>query len=694
MDKLIDRSENPSRRRVIGMLGFGLCSLPLVGRAGQVAAGRVQAPAKPVPPLTQLNRFPRMVQEYCVRRLREIEAAGNVRRAGVTSQTAAEAYIQEVREKIQSSFGPWPEKTPLNARVTGVVERDVYRIEKVIFESRPNFFVTANLYLPKLPGKRPAVLGTCGHSDNGKAYKAYQSFCQGLARLGYVVLIFDPIGQGERSQYVSRDRPGGMAAGSGQHMRLGRQQQLVGEFFGSWRAWDGIRAIDYLLSRPEVDPAHLGVTGNSGGGTMTTWLAGLDRRVTMAAPGCFVTTFRRNLENEIGADDEQYPPRVLAMGLDESDFFAALAPNPVILLGQAKDNFDQRGLAEAFRRVQSLYRVLGREKNAALLINDYYHGYSQPLREAMYAFFNQATKISTETKEPELRLEEDKTLWCTASGQVAELGSRPVWSFTREIADRQRATRPTLTGAGLEQAVAGALRLPPRSGLPEFRILPQLTARRYPKKYANSFAVETEPGIFALVYQVSDEPVLSQPSRSERPVILYVPHLSTDAELRDEPLVREIVEAEPGSAIFGCDVRGVGDSQPNTFLPGLGGDYCYAMHGFMLDYPSAGQKTHDLLSIIDWLAQWGHQEVHLVAKGWGTIPATFAALLSPKVTRVTLKHSLTSFGDVAGAEDYRWPVSGFVPGCLKTFDLPDCYTALARKRLRQIAPWNAEARVS
>ncbi|MEY4939297.1 MAG: hypothetical protein RIQ93_1032 [Verrucomicrobiota bacterium] len=692
MNNLFDQAENPSRRRLIEMLGIGLCSLPLVGHASSVG-GPAGAP-KPVPPLTQLNRFPRMVQEYYVRRLREIEQAGNARRADITTLTAAEAYVREVREKIQSSFGPWPEKTPLNPRVTGVVERDVYRIEKVIFESRPGFFVTANLYLPKLSGKRPAVLGTCGHSDNGKGHKAYQSFCQGLARLGYVVLIFDPIGQGERSQYSAPERPGGMAVGSGQHMRIGRQQQLIGEFFGSWRAWDGIRAIDYLLTRPEVDPAHLGVTGNSGGGTMTTWLAGVDRRVTMAAPGCFVTTFRRNLENEIGADDEQYPPRILALGLDESDFFAALAPNPVILLGQAKDNFDQRGLAEAFSRVQALYRVLGQEKNAALLINDDYHGYSQPLREAMYTFFNRATKISNETKEPELKLEEDQTLWCTASGQVAELKSRPVWSFSREIADRQRDARTRLDGAELARAVAGVLRLPARSGLPEFRILPQLTARRYPRKHANSFAVETEPGIFSLIYQVSDEPVLSQPSRSERPAVLYVPHLSTDAELRDDPWVREILGAETGSAIFGCDVRGVGDSQPNTFLPGVGGDYCYAMHGFMLDSPYVGQKTHDLLRVIDWLAQWGHRELHLVAKGWGTIPATFAALLSPLVTRVTLKNSLTSFGEVAGAEDYRWPVSCFVPGCLKTFDLPDCYSALARKHLRRVEPWNASARMS
>lgn len=694
MNHPTNAADRLSRRQLIRLMGLGGLSLPILGRASAASgAAASSAKTKPATVLVPLNRFPRMVHDYFIRQLRDIEHAANARRGRVLTKEAAEAYGRDVRAKIQESFGPWPEKTPLNAKVTGVIECDGYRIEKVIFESRPQFYVTANLYLPKLPDRRPAVIGTCGHSDNGKAHPAYQSFSQGLARLGYVVLIFDPIGQGERSQYVAPDGSERMRVGSTQHIRLGKQQLLAGEFFGSWRAWDGIRAIDYLLTRPEVDPAHVGVTGNSGGGTMTTWLCGLERRVTMAAPGCFVTTFRRNLENEVGADDEQYPPRILALGLDESDFFAAFAPNPVILLGQAKDNFDQRGLAEAFRRVQALYRSLGSEKNAALLINDDYHGYSQPLREAMYTFFNRVTNSSQETKEPELKLEDDKTLWCTPNGQVAGLGSRPVWSFTREIAEKFRTTRPKLSGAALQRAIGAALRLPPRTGRPEFRILPAMNSRRYPKKYANSFAVETEPDIFAIVYQLSDEVVMSQPYRSTRPALLYVAHQSTDAELREEPLVQEILQAEPGSAVFGCDVRGVGDSQPNTFVPGLGGDYCYTMHSVMLDYPYVGQKTHDLLRVIEWLAQWGHQDVHLIAKGWGTVPATFAALLSKNVTRVTLKHSLTSFAEIVESEESKWPVSVFVPGGIKTFDLPECYEVLAAKRLRRIASWDAQARV-
>ncbi|MCP4816665.1 MAG: prolyl oligopeptidase family serine peptidase, partial [Planctomycetaceae bacterium] len=196
---------------------------------------------------------------------------------------------------------------------------------------------------------------------------------------------------------------------------------LVGDFFGMWRAWDGIRALDYLLTRKEVDPKHIGVTGNSGGGTMTTWLCGVEPRWTMAAPSCFVTTFRRNLENELAADTEQCPPRVLAEQLDHDDFIAAMAPQPAILLAKERDYFDVRGTKEAYQRLKKLYRLLGHEENISMFVGPTYHGYSQENREAMYQWFNRATSASSSNKEPDLQIEEDKTLWCTPQGQVAGL---------------------------------------------------------------------------------------------------------------------------------------------------------------------------------------------------------------------------------------------------------------------------------
>jgi dienelactone hydrolase len=345
-----------------------------------------------------LNRYPRMVHEFHVQQARESARRNREVLEGLKTKADAERYVESVRQKIRESFGPEPERTPLNPRVTGVVERDDYRIENVIFDSRPGFPVTANLYLPKgRPFPVPGVVGSCGHSDNGKAAEPYQAFAQGLARLGYACLIFDPIGQGERMQYVREDLTPRVGTGTREHHYAGNQQYLVGEFFGMWRAWDGIRALDYLLTRSEVDPQHVGITGNSGGGTMTTWLCGLERRWTMAAPSCFVTTLLRNLENELSADTEQLPPKVWTLGLDHSDFLAAMAPRPVMVLAKERDYFDVRGTEEAYRRLRKLYELLGVPENVAMFIGPTTHGYSQENREAMYSWFQRCTGHAVQT---------------------------------------------------------------------------------------------------------------------------------------------------------------------------------------------------------------------------------------------------------------------------------------------------------
>ena len=483
-----------------------------------------------------------------------------------------------------------------------------------------------------------------------------------------------------------------------EHLIAGNQQFLVGEFLGMWRAWDGIRALDYLLTRPEVDPQQIGVTGNSGGGTMTTWLCGVEQRWSMAAPSCFVTTFRRNMENELPADTEQCPPQALALGLDHDDFLAALAPKPIIILGKERDYFDARGVEEAHARLRRLYELLGVPEQIGVFIGPTTHGYTQENREAMYRWFNQVTKVSEATTEPPLTLEKDETLWCTPKGQVAELGARTVFQFTREKSQALAAARGEVSGEALTRAVTDVLKLPPRAGTPDYRILRYLSARRYPLPQAVAYAVETEPGIQALVYRLYQESWVSRPPRTGPRAILYVAHLSSDAELRDEPLIREVMQAEPDSPVFTCDVRGIGESRPetcgvNTFHSRYGSDFFYAIHSLMLDRPYLGQKTHDVLCVLDWLASLGHTDVHLVAKGWGALAGTFAAVLHQSAKQVTLKNALTSYRDVAESEEYAWPLSALLPNVLAHFDLPDCYRALQAKGLRIIEPWNAMATV-
>ncbi len=669
-----------------------LLRVSAAGVAGAVWAERLfaQQAGSAAQGLAPLNRFPRMMQEYVGAKVEQAERTSIARLAALKTKADAEAHVKATRARIAECFGPFPEKTPLKPRVTKVIEREAYKIETVIFESRPGFFVTANLYVPK--GRKfplPGVVGSCGHSVNGKAAEAYQSFAQGLARQGYVVLIFDPIGQGERFQYPDDEHSKSeVGAGVHEHLLCGNQQFLVGENFSAWRCWDGMRALDYLLTREEVDPKHVGLTGNSGGGTMTMWLCGVEPRWTMAAPSCAVTTFRRNFDNELPTDTEQMPPLALKHGLDHGDFLSAMAPKPVIILAAEKDFFDVRGSIEIYERLRPLWKLLGAEQNLRLFIGPNEHGYTQPNREAMYGFFNEQSRIAQGGTEPALTIEKDEVLWATPKGQVEPLGSRTVMSFTMDTSKELAAKRGELDAATVKQRVAALIPSRPAPA-PDAQILRVIGGRQYPTKSATSYAIETEVKVRAIVTRLDNTPRYSRPPQQPGRVILYVSHHSADVELREEPLIRELLAAEPDVELYALDVRGIGDSRPdtcgtNTYLTPYGSDYFYAVHSLMLDYSMSAQRAFDILRVIDWLKANGRTEVHLVARGWGTIPATLAAVVSDDVKQVTLKHALTSWSSVAEAEHYKWPLSSFVPGVLKSFDLPDCYRALAAKKLKQL----------
>jgi pimeloyl-ACP methyl ester carboxylesterase len=328
-----------------------------------------------------------------------------------------------------------------------------------------------------------------------------------------------------------------------------------------------------------------------------------------------------------------------------------------------------------------LYRLLGAEENVGLSIGPTTHGYTQENREAMYGWFNRWTGAHEGSAEPPLAIEKDETL---AALPASGLRSKPIYQFTREIAAAQAAQRPSLSAEELRAAVRESLRLPQRFAPPYARILRNLPERGYPKPFAVHYAVETEPGIQALVYRLSDERLLSRPPQPGGPAIVYLSHHSADRELREEPLVKQLIEAEPEAAFYAVDVRGIGESRPDTagrdaYASPYGPDYFYAVHSLMLDRPYVGGKTHDALRVLDWLAAYGHDRIHLAATGWGTFPALFAAVLSDRAEKVTLKGALESYESIAKAQTYDWPLSSFVPDVLRRFDLPDLRKALGPK---------------
>jgi len=648
-----------------------------------------------------LNRFPRMMQEYLTCRLRENYRANHARVMGLKTREEALAYCAEVREKAHRLFGPWPEKTPLNVRVTGEIDRGAYRVRKLLFDSRPGFTVSALLYVPQgHAGPRPAVLCPCGHSWTAKAGDVYQRHSQGLARMGYMVLMFDPMGQGERIQYPDGNGeslfgPGPTYPSTKEHCAMDRQMALTGDWIGNWFVWDGIRALDVLLAQENVDRTRVGVTGVSGGGNMTAYAVACDPRITMAAPCCWITSWYHNGINEEPIDAEQCPPGVLAAGLEQSDLLLARAPNPVILLTEEQDFFDQRGSLEAFERLRHVYRLLDAEENVAYYVGREKHGYWQGAREAMYAFFNHHAGIEAPNPENALIIEERTALQCSPTGQVSDLpGAKCVPAFTAERSRELAAQRGEPSGAELVRRVAAVLDLPERHGPPDYRVLRPWTGRGYSRSNANQCVLETDPryGAQAIVTKLEDVSRTARPLRGEGPAVLYLPHLSSDRELREDGRIRELAKGNP--AFFACDYRGIGESRPDTCRPNsffaiYGSDYHYASYASMLGESYVAWRVHDVLCTLDWMASFGYDEVHLVAQGWGTIPGALAALLDDRVRRVTLIHAPRSYSELAEAPMQKWPLSSILPGALTQFDLTDVYRELATKDLQQIESWGA-----
>jgi cephalosporin-C deacetylase-like acetyl esterase len=346
------------------------------------------------------------------------------------------------RAKMLQEIGGLPvAKTPLNARVTGGFQREGYRVENVAFESLPGFVVTANLYIPTGgTGPFPAVLGTAGHSNAGKAEPTYQNAWITLARRGYVVLAYDPPGQGERID------PLGPGPGVPEHIAHGLRSLLLGEAYARYEIWDGVRAFDYLLTRPEVDPKKIAVAGNSGGGTQSAYLAVFEPRLAAAVVSCYITRWKELMDGPGPQDAEQIFPGFLRDGLDFRDFLIAFAPKPILVTSAVKDYFPIAGARATVEDARRLH------PGVQFFEYDDTHGWSKPRREAMYQFLDRnLLGKQKDVKEEPVTVEPEKNL-------LALPGWKPsvtVATITRDsVAKIIAARKPDVRPATIRQRLA------------------------------------------------------------------------------------------------------------------------------------------------------------------------------------------------------------------------------------------------
>jgi cephalosporin-C deacetylase-like acetyl esterase len=581
---------------------------------------------------------------------------------------------QYVRARMLAALGGLPERTPLNPRVVGVIEREDYRIEKIVFESQPRFYVTANLYLPKKgQPPYPAILYPLGHEAGAKAHTAWQQMLGALAKKGFVGLAWDPAGQGERSQFWDEDlNASKLGASTVEHTMVGIQCLLAGDNLARYTIWDGMRALDYLLSRREVDAGRVGVTGNSGGGTHTAYLAALEDRLHVAAPSCYLTSWGQLLRTIGPQDAEQCLPPWLADGLDHADFIHAFAPRPYLMLSAVRDFFSITGARDTFEEARRIYALLEAPEKLDKVEADDGHGYTKPRRLAAYDWFSRWLKgAGDRAEEPEVQLATESELWCTTTGQVAtSLGGESVFTLNWkrvEALKAQRAPGRDLAARlgrliGFEQP-QGAVRVRPYGAFtrPGYRV--------------EKLVYESEPGILipALLF-------LPEGGPARKPAVVYVNGAGKAAGMEDlEPLARA------GLAVLAMDVRGWGETQPVRDRKGGDfarwfGDFDSGMTALLTGQTLVGMRALDVARGVDVLAgrpEVDGQRIFGYGKGGGSLPVLFAALLEPRLRRVALEDLLASYESITSQRIHREVFEQVAPGILKHGDIPEFVAALA-----------------
>jgi cephalosporin-C deacetylase-like acetyl esterase len=647
--------------------------------------------------LFQYENVRRMLPEYLAR---EAQAQVAARKNSVNPRTldAIARRRQYVRERILRAIDGLPEKTALNPKTVGTLERQGYRIDKVIFESQPNFYVTANLYVPSAHDPPfPCVLFPLGHELGGKAHGTWQQLLGTLARMGFLCLAWDPVGQGERVQIYDPDLQGSKLRGSTtEHTMLGIQCLLTGQHIARYTISDGIRALDYLLSRKEADPERVICTGNSGGGTHTAYLAAVDDRIKVAAPSCYITSWHWMLKTLGPQDAEQTFPGWLGDGLDYPDFIYAFAPKPYLILSAIRDFFPIDGARETFAEARELYAAVGEASKLSFFEADDGHGYTLSRRMAAYEWFArwQHPSGAVPTTEATIAPEASQTLDCTPTGQVfTSLGGETVFTLNRARAHQLARNRARLSGAADLKAYQERIRRAAiaRSGYKQATGPPPAVIP-YGKIMKTGYVIEklvydSQTGI-----QIPSLLYMPTTGAARHPAVVLVDGVGKSAA---KAAAEQFASA--GTAVLAVDLRGMGETKPAADLNDTEsyryfGDYEDAMTAIMLNRTLVAMRAGDVLRGIDLLASRSDVDASRISgigRNSGTLPLLFAAVFDVRLRAISLEQMLASYEAVTSNGMHRLVFEHIVPGALIDFDLPDLVAALAPRRVWITGPQSA-----
>jgi cephalosporin-C deacetylase-like acetyl esterase len=645
--------------------------------------GAIALRAQPTPALQQLNTY-----------LNNIGIAQAEQRAQKVAriQTRAEAEQRqsEVRNKILSLIGGLPEKYgPVRSKTYGSVSNEGFRIEKVAYESLPNFYVTANVFVPDGAGPFPAIVETPGH---GAGKQSEFNWAANFARAGILVLTVDPIGQGERMQHWDAEIANSKIERLGEHEHASLSALLIGDHVSRYFINDGIRGVDYLTQRKDVDRKHIGAFGCSGGGTITAYLAALEPRISAAATACFITSLKELFPTQGPQDAEQTLPFFSSSGLDFGDWVELVAPRPYAIVSTTADMFPYAGAKQTYDEAKRFYGLFGAEDKLQWITGPGGHGNLGPIANQILGFLVKNLKGDSAVPEYKQFRPPDDDLTATPSGQISiSLHSKTAEDFNREHSQKiihtperissqselkafQERTRTEVRTVSAVEAQAGAA--------PGVSVSKQEQRDGYREE---TVSISSESGIELKAIQGIPN------AQGPHPVVML---------LDETPIERIAVGpdftrlAKSDRVVIALQLRGVpvdaqnGQSQLFTLGPYMGVN----LRAIILGKTLVGMRADDIIRAVNWLssrADVDKTSLTLYARGGLGMAALHAAALDERITRVMIENSLVSYKAALDAPLHRNLSEITIPGVLRHYDVDDLLVAIAPREVMLLNPTGA-----
>lgn len=587
----------------------------------------------------------------------------------LTSREEMERYVSDIRNRMTEITGKLPERLSVEAKIIAIVPGDGFVVEKIIYQAAPGRYVTAHLYRPeKIEGRIPACVEMPGHSALGKGNGSAQA--ELMARNGIAVIVVDPLGQGERMQLIDAEGHDLTRGATTEHTLLNVPYILLGNSLAAQQFYDNSRAIDYLLTRSDIDPDRIGCYGFSGGGTMASYLVALDDRIKCACIGLFFSSRMRTLEMIGPSDGCQQMPFEGRAQIEGADMVLAMAPRPVIILDGKYDFVDHWGALQGFEELKKVYTSLGYPERVAQYYAEDGHATPADVQQHLIDWFRQWL---LEDGSPAIEGSQwrGKEMLCTNTGQV-NLEFEDAISTMKaslEEMDSLAAFRNLFCSQPIDDVkkeIRNLLNLP--DSLSPLEIVP--TGNRELRGFSEYRYQLNRNGEFPI------------------PVIVRIPdrvskNAPVEIRLSDGGKGDLLAETDRTDAksddtiIVWADLRGMGESADPADLNLLkywNKEYRISTAALHIGRPLPGQRVTDVITLLDFCdvnEELKGRPLRIVAEGICGPVVAHAAVLDSRIDRATLQRSLRSWRSYLENPMQYDMLSNVVPGVLYYYDLPD-----------------------